>query len=340
MRTAIRHAALAFFASSLVASAARADEPPKKTAVLEEPGQPPPEPPRVPEAPPAPPSSAAPYSLPFQLRPAAATTAVRSDTSFMRYEDASANGGFTAATTLLASWKVPGTGPAGFGLAPLVRFAAVGDSPPSSVATGGGFAVVNPLVGVTYAVPLGGGFRLAGFLGTTVPVGMGGGDSPNAGQADARNAGAWARAEMDNSLFAVNDWATIPGIDVAYVGRGFTLQAEATLFELVRVRGAQVQHEATKTNLTAGLHAGWFVIPSLSLGAELRYQRWIDAPFTAEQGKTSMDNMTFAIGPRFHFPVGTSSWVRPGVSFSRGADKPLAGTMNADIVQLDVPVVF
>jgi hypothetical protein len=258
----------------------------------------------------------------------------------MRYEDAGANPGFTVATTLLASWKVPGTGPAGFGLAPLVRFAAVSDSPPSSVASGGGFAVVNPLAGVTYAIPLGGGFRLAGFLGTTLPVGMGGGDNPNAGQADARNAGVWARAAMDNSLFAVNDWATIPGIDIAYVGHGFTVQAEATLFELVRVRGAQVQHEATKTNLTAGVHAGWFATRMLSIGAELRYQRWIDAPFAAEQGKTSVDNMTFAFGPRLHFPMGDSSWVRPGVAFSRGVDSPLAGTMNADIVQLDVPVVF
>jgi hypothetical protein len=258
----------------------------------------------------------------------------------MRYEDAGAHPGFTVATTLLASWKVPGTGPAGFGLAPLVRFAAVSDSPPSSVATGGGFAVVNPLAGVTYAIPLGGGFRLAGFFGTTLPVGMGGGDSPDAGQADARNAGVWARAAMDNSLFAVNDWATIPGIDIAYVGHGFTVQAEATLFELVRVRGAQVQHEATKTNFTAGVHAGWFATRMLSLGAELRYQRWIDAPFAVEQGKTSVDNMTFAVGPRLHFPVGGSSWVRPGVAFARGVDSPLAGTMNADIVQLDVPVIF
>jgi len=334
-----RVAVAAVFLASVGASTAEADVPPR-VAVLEEPAPPPPGPPRVSEAPAPPPPTQPEYSLPFQLRPASAATVVRSDTSFMRYEDANANGGFTVATTLLGSWKVPGTGPAGYGLAPLVRFAAVNDSPPSSVMTGGGFAVVNPLAGAVYALPLGGGFRLAGFLGMTVPVGMGGGNSPNAGEADARNAGAWARAELDNSLFAVNDWATIPGIDVAYVGHGFTVQAEATLFELVRVRGAQVQHEATKTNFTAGLHAGWFATRMLSFGAELRYQRWIDAPFTVEQGKTSVDNMTFAVGPRLHFPLGGSSSVHPAVAFSRGMDSPLAGTMNADIVQLDVPVVF
>ena len=39
------------------------------------------------DAPPAPPPPSAPYSLPFQLRPAAATTAVRLDTAFAFYED-------------------------------------------------------------------------------------------------------------------------------------------------------------------------------------------------------------------------------------------------------------
>jgi hypothetical protein len=339
-------AVTSMLACSVSARVALADEPaappkPAKVAsILEEGAQPPPPPPPVPEAPAAPPPAPAPYSLPFQLRSAAAATVVRSDTSFMRYEDANASGGFTVATTLLASWKIPGTGAPGYGLAPLVRVAAVSDSPPASVAAGGGFAVVNPLAGVTYAFPLGGGFRAAAFFGTTIPVGMGGGDTPDAGQADARSAGPWARAAMDNALFAVNDWATIPGIDVAYVGHDFTVQAEATLFELVRVRGAQAQHEATKTNFTAGLHAGWFATRMLSLGAELRYQRWIDAPFAAETGKTSVDNMTFAIGPRLHFPIGGSSWVRPGIAYSRGVDRPLAGTMNAELVQLDVPVVF
>jgi hypothetical protein len=258
----------------------------------------------------------------------------------MKWEDANASGAFTAVTSLSASYKIPGTGAPGFGLAPVVRFTAVGDSPPAGAP--GGFAVVNPVVGATYAFPLGGGFRAAAFLGTTIPVGMGGGDTPDAGLVTARNDGVFARAAMDNALFAVNDWTTIPGVDIAYVGHGFTVQAEATLFELVRVRGAAVQHEASKTNFTAGLHAGWFPLRMLSIGAELRYQRWIDAPFKVEKDSTgdTWDNFTFAFGPRFHVPVGASSWLRPGVAFSRGIDKPMAGAMNADLVQVDVPYVF
>jgi hypothetical protein len=147
---------------------------------------------------------------------------------------------------------------------------------------------------------------------------------------------------MDNALFAVNDFTVIPGVDVAYVTRGFTVQAEATLFQLTRVRGAAAQPESSKTNFTAGLHAGWFATDMLSIGAELRYQRWLNAPIAVDKDPTGtlVDNVSFAIGPRMHFPIGESTWIRPGVAFSRATDKPLAGAANEDVVQVDVPVIF
>jgi len=285
----------------------------------------------------------APYSLPWQLRPAAAGTAVRADTIFAKYEDKFANGGFTVAPTLLASYKIPGTGEKWAGLAPLVRLAMVNDSPPKSIAAGGGFAFVNPLVGGTYALDLGAGMRASLFLGATIPIGMGGGDHPDAGLVDARSAGQWARSQMDDSLFAVDDFALIPGVDFAWVGYGFTVQGEATLFQLWRVRGAVAQHEATKTNLTAGIHAGYFVIPELSFGVDLRYQRWLNAPIPVDQNKplTSVDTSTIAVGPRLHFKLGPGAAIHPGLAYARGLDKPMAGaTWNYHVVQLDIPVTF
>jgi hypothetical protein len=332
-------------ASASASASATASAPASTTAALVDaptptsPDEPPVEPPKVPEAATPPASPPSPYSLPFQLRSAAAATAIRSDTSFARYENANAVGGFAVATTFLASWKVPGTGAPGYGLAPLVRVAMVNDSPPTGP---GGLAIVNPLLGATYALPLGGGFRAAAFFGAAVPVGMGGGDAPDKGLVDARNAGVNARMAMDNALFAVNDLAVIPGVDVAYVTRGFTLQAEATLFQLTRVRGAAAQPETSKTNFTTGLHAGWFATDAISIGAEVRYQRWLNAPIAVDKDTTGalVDNLTFAIGPRVHFPIGEKAWVRPGLAFARGMDKPLAGAANEDVVQLDVPVVF
>ena len=172
---------------------------------------------------------------------------------------------------------------------------------------------------------------------------MGGGDSPDKGAADARAAGVYARSAMDNSLFAVNDFAVIPGIGVAWVGSGFTVQAEATLFQLWRVRGAKVQHEATKTNFTSGLHVGYFIVPLLSVGAELRYQRWLNAPIAVDNDKTGtlVDSLTLALGPRFHVPLGGSVVIHPGLAYAFGLDKPMsAGALNYHIVQLDIPVVF
>jgi hypothetical protein len=264
---------------------------------------------------------------------------VRADTNFAMYEDAAARSGFTVASTLLASFKIPGTGGAGQGLAPVVRFATVSDSPPTGT---GGFAVVNPLVGAMYAARIAAHLYAAAFLGMTLPIGMGGGNTPDKGAADARTRGAPAQEAMDNALFAVNDLAVVPGVGIGYVVGRVTLQAEATLAQLQRVRGEQVQPDASKTNLMAGFHVGWFAAPMLSLGLDLHYQQWIQAPLAVQKDPTgdSYHNVTFAIGPRLHVPLGGRSWVRPGVAYARGLDNAMASTANYHIVQVDVPVTF
>ncbi len=296
--------------------------------------------PPTPEPTPAPTPPPSTYSLPWQLRPVTASTGVRADTSFAKYEDAASRGGLTIASTLTATFKIPGTGPATAGLAPFLRLAAVNDSPPIG---NGGLAIVNPLVGASYAILLGGGVRASAFLGFTIPIGMGGGDSPDGGVANSRAKGVLARAAMDNALFAVNDFTVVPGVDVAYVANGFTVQLEATLLQLTRVRGSALQHEATKTNFTTGLHVGYAPISMLSIGAELRHQRWFNAPFAVDNDKTDtlVDNTTFAMGPRLHLKVGETMWLRPGIAYSRGLDKPMAAAApNYHIVQVDLPIVF
>jgi len=314
-------------------------------------------------SPPPPAPKPPPYALPFQLRPAAALTVVRSDSSFAFYDHGFptipgkpalmppvaakpsfvVSGAFAAVSSVLASWRIPGTGgKPGTGLAPLVKVTAVGDSiPANSRNLTGGFAVVNPMAGATYALDFGSGFRGSAFLCFTIPIGMGGGDHPDAGQKDARSIGPSVRAQMDNGLFAVNDIAIIPAVDFAYVAHGVTAQVEAGIFQLERVRGSVDQPEAQRTNFVSGLYAGYFVTGWLSIGAELRYQRWINAPIAVDQKKpdTSVDMLSLGGGPRFHIHAG-STWVRPGVALTRGFDHPLTSTGNYNIVQLDVPVVF
>ena len=281
------------------------------------------------------------YSLPFQLRPVMAVTGFRSDTSLASYDNLLAQHGFAVVSELSGSWRIPTAGAPGTGLAPLAKLTVVNDSPPGSGT--GGFAFVNPLVGASYAAALGSGLRANAFAGVTIPIGMGGGDTPNKGEADARSVGQVVRAGMDNSLFAVNDLALIPGVDLAYVGHGFTAQAEATLFQLERVRGAKAQFEASKTNLTGGLHVGYFLAPFLSLGAEFRLQWWLNPPFTVQDHKpnTSYDLTSIGVGPRFHFHVAQDVWIRPGIAYTRGFDPPMTPkSFDYNVLQIDVPVVF
>jgi hypothetical protein len=267
---------------------------------------------------------------------------LRSDTSIARYEDAGGHAGSTVASFFTASYRIPGTGPKTAGLTALVRAAFVTDNPAPGNAARPGAALANPLVGAAYAIKLGGGFRLNAFVGATLPVGGGGGSSPSPGALNSRQKGVNARAQLDNSFFAVNDLTVIPGFGAAYVNGGLTVQVEVTFFQLMRVRGEAVQHEARKTNMTSGLHVGYFLVPGLSLGTELRYQRWLNAPFAVENDATdaTRDTLSFAVGPRAHIKLG-DVWLRPGIAYQRGLDRPFAAsTPNYHIVHVDLPLFF
>jgi len=140
----------------------------------------------------------------------------------------------------------------------------------------------------------------------------------------------------------------IAGAGFGYVSNGFTAQVEATLFQLFRVRGNDLTGAApdsARTNSTAGLHLGYFVIPQLSVGGELRYQRWLSGPHRLSMGMklpladANLDNVTFAVGPRGHFKLSKTMWLRPGISYSQGLDKPLSDS-KYHMVQVDIPFVF
>jgi hypothetical protein len=207
--------------------------------------------------------------------------------------------------------------------------------------------MVNPVVGGTYVLKLTPEFKLGLFLGLTIPIGGGGGDTPDPSNALAAKSGILARSAMDNAMFAVNDFTIFPGVGLAFVKSGFTVQAETTLLQLFRVRGDATpamglpkNPDSSKTNLTMGLHVGYFVIPQLSIAAELRHQRWLSTPVAVKNDMTDSirDNTTVALGIRAHIKVG-DTWIRPGLSYSRGLDDPMS--LNAyNILQLDVPVIF
>ncbi len=246
----------------------------------------------------------APYSIPFQLRPAAVPNAVRSDTAFAFHDK-----GTTIASMLLGAVRLSPE------LGVLARFGYVHGPD--------GDALANPALGATYLLKLAPPFRAAFFLGVAFPLG---------GKKAAQ--GVLARSAMDNAMFATNYLTFFPGASLAYVAHGITVQAEVTLLELLRAKG---DDEKARTNLTSGLHVGYFVIPELSVGAELRYQRFLKND--ALSGKPGIDNLTVAGGVRAHFKVGESTWLRPGVAYARGLDDPMAGA-RYHIIQADLLVIF
>jgi hypothetical protein len=146
-----------------------------------------------------------------------------------------------------------------------------------------------------------------------------------------------ARSAMDNAMFAVNFFSGIGGLDLAYVAHKVTVQAEATLLQLLRVRHKAIEPDDKRTNFTAGLHLGYFVLPVVSLAGEVRYQRWLSDPALLKTTPTARETATFAVGPRFHFKVAGTTWIRPGISYARAFDKPLKDS-KYHIVQLDLPV--
>lgn len=289
-------------------------------------------------APPAAPKP--PYSVPWQLRPAAALTVLRTDTSFAFYDAKDATmaekSGSSIASTFLASYKITPE------IAPLVRVAVVQNATPNvgAKAAPDATSFVNPILGVTYGRNIGV-YKLAGFGGVTIPVGTGGGDTPDPGESTATRSGVAARSAMDNAMFAVNYFTMIAGADAAYVANKLTVQAEVTLLQLFRARGPQTQQDK-RTNMTSGVHVGYFLAPMISLGTEVRYQRWLsDASATkgvAAADTTTKESVTVAFGPRFHFKVG-NSWVRPGISYSQYLDQPFSKS-HYRMLQVDVPFVF
>jgi hypothetical protein len=266
---------------------------------------------------------------------------LRTDTSFAFYDDPVADDdGTTVASMLLASYKLTDN------LCPLVRVGMVSNSPPN-VEGAAGF--LNPVLGLTYVLPILPELRAAFFFGTALPLGSGGGDSPDPANVVSNAAGVRARSAMDNAMFAVNDLVLFPGASLAYVNAGLTVQIEATILELIRVRGEDAVNaqgvplnpDETRTNMTAGLHVGYFFLPELSGAVELRHQRWLSTPTAIENDPTGTlrDTTTVAIGPRVHFKVGEKSWIRPALALAVGLDDPLK-RWESRSVQLDIPVIF
>ena len=323
-------------------------------------------------APPA--ASPAPYSLPFGLRPIVPVSVLRLDTVFAFYQqNIAAAGQPERYENGLTGAFLP---PIGYrSWMGIFRFGVVGNRPPritgdeagadncedqttvdpttmqpKTTLTKCGVASTNMLLGGFYSHKFADSFRFSLFAATTIPVGSGvsATSEPGASGAEAP-AGLLSRSAMDNVMFAVNDWALLEGLDLAYIGHKLTVQAEVTFFELFRVRNEAANVDVYKVNFTAGLHVGYFLANFLSFGAEVRYQRWLSDPKSVVADEANADkglpvqglrqNLSLAVGPRFHIKLPGGRWLRPALAYEPGLAGLLA-TRKYHTLQVDIPILF
>ena len=280
----------------------------------------------------------APYAMPWQLRAIIPGTGARFDSAIAFYEDKNGNSGGTAVASMLGgAYKLLPE------LALSMRLGFVNNNPPASAPSATSF--INPLLGGLYSFKLSSDFRLTFFLGMTAPIGMGGGNYPDPAIQSANSAGILVRSAMDNALFAVNYFTVIPGVDLAYVAHGVTVQLEATLLQLTRVRGEQIDKDPSRTNFTSGVTVGYAFTPQVFLVSELRYQRWLDNQTVAASASPATENLSFAVGPRVQFKAGDLT-MKPGLAYAQGILGPMARggytypTNSDKIIFLDFPVSF
>jgi hypothetical protein len=264
------------------------------------------------------------------MRSAFSGTGVRLDSSFAVSHDAMNNTSLTEASVFGVSMRIRP------GLAVGAKFAWVANMPPSGPTQ---TTISNVGVGAQMTLPLKHGFFLTPFVGMTLPVGMGGGNTPNTSALAADASGANARAVSDNTLFAIDELTVGAGLGAAWVAHKFTVQAEFTVGEMFRVRGDQFFPDAYRTPLFSGIHVGYTPIRALSFGAEFRSMVWLSTPRLVISDPTQRDTLAVAVGARGHFRLSRRVSIHPGVSYTRGLTGQLAAN-DYNIVGLDIPVGF
>lgn len=260
-------------------------------------------------------------SLPTQLRPLITDNFVRADSTIAVFDDANANVDISETTALSASYRLTDR------WAPSIRLAFGGNNAPGAVLDGSSFA--NPMIGATY-MRSSGERRLAFLAATTLPIGTGGGDSPDLRAAKTNEASITARP-ADDVMFEVDYLTEIVGLDVAYTTRHLTVQAEAQLQQSIRVRG---DGDSARTRAVLGAHLGTFLGSHVSLGADVLYQRSLS---------DDLSRLMVSGGVRTHFRAGATS-VHPGLSYTRGLGATQHGDMmltnRTNAVALDLAVLF
>jgi hypothetical protein len=294
-------------------------------------------PPAAPQLTPA--EARAGYALPWTMRPAIAPNLLRIESSIGFRND-----GVAAATLLTGGYAVLPTTLGFYARLGVTNSVLSTPNAPTTnnIATG---AVTNPLLMALFTPELTKGLRLTVFGAATIPVGTGGGNTPSALTASSIATGIPTRSAMDNALFAVNYFTPIVGLGAAFIRWGWTFQAEATVLQLIRVRGEN-HRSATddmRTNFTVGASVGYLIHRYVTASAEFHYQHWLSAPNLlnppAPALAPSVNQASFEVGVRTNLPFSRTILARPGIAFGMGFNGAMA-EREYKVLHVDFPITF
>lgn len=276
-----------------------------------------------------------PYALPWTMRPAIAPTLVRVESSIGFRND-----GVAAATLFTGGYAIVPTKLGVYARWGVTNSVLSTPNAPATheIPTG---AATNPLLMALYTPELTKGLRLSVFAAATIPIGTGGGNTPQPLTASSIATGIPTRSSMDNALFAVNYFTPIAGLGLAFLRWGFTFQVEATVLQLIRVRGEahRSASDEFRTNFTVGASVGYWLHRYLTASAELHYQHWLSAPNLLATPNTHAGQASFEVGLRTNLPLSPTVLARPGLSFGMGIGGAMADR-DYKVLHLDVPFTF
>jgi hypothetical protein len=198
-----------------------------------------------------------------------------------------------------------------------------------------GFA--NPSVGATVAWDLVAHLRLGLILGTTVPIGSGGGDG--AAHSDPLRA-MLNGTDWGGPMFGPNHLDVFEGFTlVARPGR-FTLRLKSTLHPAIRVRAPKTDGLGPRVIFTSsGLMASYSMADKLSVFAEFAETRVLNRPVFLDPDPSYRSDHYGIAGVAADFRRGATTRLQPTLIYARAVDAPKSGR-HFHLLELDLQVSF
>lgn len=182
------------------------------------------------------------------------------------------------------------------------------------------WGVSNPVLGATLQVLFGDRLQLVIVLGSTVPLGSGGGDAP--GRPGALRA-MLNGTDWGGPMFGPNHLDLFEGFRFATSAGPLTLRARSTLHPVRRVRGKRTDTLGRWVIFTSsGVSAAYSLPRTATLFGELAETRFLNRPAFLGPDPAARSDHYAILGLALDFALGAGPRLQPTLSLGRAVDAP------------------